>query len=124
MHKSRLGGVIIDCDTDDLQAATDFWAKALGAPAQRAADLSESSYVKLSMPADEPNVEIQKVAHASRVHMLASKSSARSGSKQLKIGWFSRRRPGNDSVSFQSKAQTSPTQRTSGMKKNRRGRQS
>jgi hypothetical protein len=51
MHKSRLGGVIIDCDTDDLQAATDFWAKALGAPAQRAADLSESSYVKLSMPA-------------------------------------------------------------------------
>jgi hypothetical protein len=69
MHKSRLGGVIIDCDTDDLQAATDFWAKALGAPAQRAADLSESSYVKLSMPADEPNVEIQKVAHASRVHI-------------------------------------------------------
>jgi hypothetical protein len=117
MHKSRLGGIIIDCDTDDLQAATDFWAKALGAPAKRAADLSESSYVKLSMPADEPYVEIQKVA------LLASKSSARSGSKQLKIGWFSRRRPGNDSVSFQSKAQTLLKERTPGTTNNKRGRQ-
>jgi len=69
MHKSRLGGFIIDCDTDDLQAAADFWAKALGAPAKDAADLSVSPYVELNMPADEPYVEVQKVDHASRVHI-------------------------------------------------------
>lgn len=69
MHKSRLAGFIIDCDTDDLQAAADFWAKALGAPAKQAADLSESPYVELNMPADEPYAEVQKVDHASRVHI-------------------------------------------------------
>lgn len=69
MHKSRLAGLIIDCDTDDLDAAADFWAKALGAPKKHAADLSKSLYVELKMPADEPYVEIQKVDHASRVHI-------------------------------------------------------
>jgi hypothetical protein len=69
MHKSRLGGIIIDCDTDDLQAATDFWAKALGAPAKRAADLSESSYVKLSMPADEPYARLEKLG-AQRIEAI------------------------------------------------------
>lgn len=69
MHKSRLAGFIIDCDTDDLDAATEFWAKALGAPAQYAADLSKSPYVALKTPADEPYVEVQKVDHESRVHI-------------------------------------------------------
>ena len=69
MHKSKLAGIIIDCDTDDLDAAAEFWAKALGAPKKRAADLSKSPYVELNMPADEPYVEIQKVDHASRVHI-------------------------------------------------------
>ena len=54
---------------DDLDAAAEFWAKALGAPAKHAADLSESLYVELNMQADEPYVEIQKVDHASRVHI-------------------------------------------------------
>ncbi len=69
MHKSRLAGLIIDCDTDDLQAAADFGSKALGAPAKHAADQSASPYVELQMPADEPYVEVQKVDHASRVHL-------------------------------------------------------
>jgi predicted enzyme related to lactoylglutathione lyase len=59
MHKSRLGGVIIDCDTDDLQAATDFWAKALGAPAQRAADLSESSYVRVHIDIESDDIDAE-----------------------------------------------------------------
>ena len=29
-HRSRLSGFIIDCNTDDLDAATDFWSQALG----------------------------------------------------------------------------------------------
>lgn len=69
MHKSRLAGLIIDCDTDDLDAAAGFWAKALGAPAQHAADLSKNPYVALNMPAGEPYIEIQKVDHSSRVHI-------------------------------------------------------
>ncbi len=69
MHKSRLAGLIIDCDTDDLDAAAGFWAKALGAPAKHAADLSASPYVELQMSAGEPYVEIQKVDHTSRVHI-------------------------------------------------------
>ncbi len=69
MHKSRLAGLIIDCDTDDLDAAAGFWAKALGAPAKHAADLSASPYVELQMSAGEPYIEIQKVDHTSRVHI-------------------------------------------------------
>ena len=38
MHKSRLAGFIIDCDTDNLHTAAEFWGKALGAPAKHEAD--------------------------------------------------------------------------------------
>ena len=30
MHKSRLAGFIIDCNTGDIDAAATFWAQALG----------------------------------------------------------------------------------------------
>lgn len=69
MHKSRLAGFIIDCDAEDLDAAAEFWAHALGAPVAGKADLSKSPYVELKMPADEPYAEVQKVDHASRVHL-------------------------------------------------------
>lgn len=69
MHKSRLAGFIVDCDTGDLDAAADFWGQALGAPATEKADLSKSPYVELKMPADEPYIEVQKVDHPSRVHL-------------------------------------------------------
>jgi hypothetical protein len=68
MHKSRLLGFIIDCNTDDLTAAAEFWSKALGAPAKRGTD-SSGCYVALDMLPDEPHVEVQKVEHASRVHL-------------------------------------------------------
>src|ERR1700722_7428702 len=32
MHKSKLSGFIIDCRTDDLEAAAAFWSRALGMP--------------------------------------------------------------------------------------------
>ena len=32
MHKSGLAGFIIDCKTEDLNAATRFWAEALHLP--------------------------------------------------------------------------------------------
>jgi len=69
MHRSRLAGVIIDCETDDLDAAAEFWGKALGAATASAADIEKSPYVELRMPEDENYVEVQAVDHASRVHI-------------------------------------------------------
>jgi len=69
MHKSRLSGFIIDCKTDDLDAAAAFWAAALGAPAKAHADPAESKYVHLQVAEGEPYVEVQKVSHESRVHL-------------------------------------------------------
>jgi hypothetical protein len=69
MHKSRLAGFIIDCKTDNVASAAEFWAAALGAPVRHAANSTESSYVELGMPPDEPYIEVQKVSHASRVHL-------------------------------------------------------
>ena len=69
MHRSRLAGLIIDCETDDLDAAADFWGKALGAPPKTAANIEESPYVELVMPKGEIDVEVQAVQHPSRVHI-------------------------------------------------------
>ena len=69
MHKSRLAGLIIDCETGDLSAAAEFWAAALGARAKPQTEAAESKYVALDMPPDEPYVEVQQVSHASRVHL-------------------------------------------------------
>ena len=69
MHRSRLAGLIIDCETDDLDAAAAFWSKALGAPPKSAANIEESPYVELVMPAGEIDVEVQAVQHSSRVHI-------------------------------------------------------
>jgi hypothetical protein len=69
MHKSKLAGLIIDCETDDLEAAAGFWSHALGAPTRPPANPADGAYVALGMRAGEPYVEVQKVAHPSRVHL-------------------------------------------------------
>lgn len=69
MHKSRLAGLILDCATDDIAAAADFWSAALGASLTDTVDPQSDRYVKLDMPADGPYVEVQSVDHASRVHL-------------------------------------------------------
>jgi predicted enzyme related to lactoylglutathione lyase len=70
MHKSRLAGLIIDCQTDDLEAAAHFWGAALGLkvePPQARAE--EALYRRLATAADQMHVEVQQVAHSSRVHL-------------------------------------------------------
>lgn len=66
MHRSRLAGFIIDSNTDDLEAAAEFWSAALG---YAAGEPEDGKYVKLETPDGEPYVEVQKVEHASRVHL-------------------------------------------------------
>ena len=67
MHRSRFAGFIIDCKTDDLEAAVDFWSAALGYSRQGKPE--DDLYVGLNTPENEPYVEVQKVDHESRVHL-------------------------------------------------------
>jgi predicted enzyme related to lactoylglutathione lyase len=70
MHKSQLAGFIIDCKTDDLDAAADFWAAALGMKRTAADTPATADYVH--MEKNDPNgldIEVQKVDHESRVHL-------------------------------------------------------
>ncbi|TGD75174.1 VOC family protein [Mangrovimicrobium sediminis] len=66
MHKSKLVGFIIDCQTEDLQTAADFWSQALGMALSGEED---EKYVVLEDPHDELHIEVQKVEHESRVHL-------------------------------------------------------
>jgi len=67
MHKSQLAGFIIDCDTDDLDSAAEFWSRALGYKSR--SEPGDSKYVLLETGPEEVYVEVQKVDHPSRVHL-------------------------------------------------------
>jgi len=69
MHRSQFAGLIIDCESDDLDVAARFWSAALGYPREQSADDGEGRYAELKAPDGQPYVEVQKVEHASRVHM-------------------------------------------------------
>ena len=70
MHKSRLAGFIIDCKTEDLEQATQFWSAALGYPIRALAEESDpQKYRELLPENDTLHVEVQKVDHDSRVHL-------------------------------------------------------
>lgn len=69
MHKSRLAGFIIDCQTTDLDAAANFWGAALGMAVRRLPAAEGEKYVQLVDPADRLHVEVQSVDHPSRVHL-------------------------------------------------------
>jgi predicted enzyme related to lactoylglutathione lyase len=68
MHKSRLSNIIIDCHTDDIDAAARFWAAAIGRVAEPDMDASEP-YRLLEGPPDEMKILVQAVQHESRVHL-------------------------------------------------------
>ena len=67
MHRSRLAGFIIDCKTDSLEQAAEFWSAALGYPLKPAAEESSASYRQLL--SDSLHIEVQKVTHDSRLHL-------------------------------------------------------
>ena len=68
-HRSRLAGFIIDCQTDDLDAAARFWSGALGLPIGELSPEESATYTKLDDAPGDMHVEVQKVAHPSRVHL-------------------------------------------------------
>jgi len=69
MHQSCLGGLIIDCRTDDLEREGRFWSRALGYEVRPSDDPDDTNYVILDTGAGEPYIELQSVEHPSRVHL-------------------------------------------------------
>jgi predicted enzyme related to lactoylglutathione lyase len=68
MHRSRLAAFVIDCRTDDLGPATEFWSAALGL-AVRDGPEGTPAYAALKTGPDEPHVLLQQVEHESRIHL-------------------------------------------------------
>lgn len=69
MHRSRINGILIDCNVEDLGTAAHFWAEALGRPIDQDHPGTRGDYVMLETPEDEISVQIQRVDHESRVHI-------------------------------------------------------
>ena len=69
MHKSKLAGFIIDCQTDDLPSAANFWGNALGMEIRTLPAAEGEKYVRLVDPSGDLHVEVQSVSHPSRVHL-------------------------------------------------------
>jgi hypothetical protein len=69
MHKSRLAGFIIDCQTMDLAGAAGFWGGALGMQQRQLPSDEADRYVHLVDPLGRLQIEVQAVTHPSRVHL-------------------------------------------------------
>lgn len=69
MHRSRLAGFIIDCKTDDLERAAQFWSAALGYELKPKHEETSPLYRCLLTDELGLHVEVQQVEHDSRVHL-------------------------------------------------------
>jgi hypothetical protein len=69
MHRSALGGLMIDCNTDDLQREALFWSQALGCAVLTSSDSDDGDLIPLDTPPGRPYIELQSVDHPSRVHL-------------------------------------------------------
>jgi predicted enzyme related to lactoylglutathione lyase len=69
VHRSRINGILIDCNTDDVDAAAHFWAEALGRPVDPDHPGTRGNYRMLATPEGEISVQIQRVEHESRIHL-------------------------------------------------------
>jgi predicted enzyme related to lactoylglutathione lyase len=65
-HRSRIGVIVIDCQTTDLTPATKFWSQALGVSGKVDDD---GKYAVLADRIGYPKVLLQSVEHAPRVHL-------------------------------------------------------
>jgi len=69
-HRSRLSTFVLDCQVEDLAPHVAFWAQALGKPVKpRTPEEDEGVYATLDTARDEPVLMLQKVDHASRIHL-------------------------------------------------------
>ena len=74
MHKSGLAGFIIDCKTDDLEAAVRFWAAALGLKPMPTIDPADADYVRFEREPNGLDIETDDVdAEVARLGQLGAK---------------------------------------------------
>ncbi|MEM9570452.1 MAG: VOC family protein [Pseudomonadota bacterium] len=64
MHKSRIGEITIDCQTQDLKSAVVFWSAALGYHA-----VAFEDHYRFDVLGDDIAINLQSVSHPSRVHI-------------------------------------------------------
>ena len=69
MHKSRLGALVVDCQSENLFENAEFWGAVLGSEPESREDQINQRYVRLNGMPGEPQVILQKVDHPSRVHI-------------------------------------------------------
>jgi predicted enzyme related to lactoylglutathione lyase len=69
MHRSKLAGFIIDCQSADLESAASFWSAALGMPKKRLPAEEGEKYMRLVDDQHGLHIEVQRVGHPSRVHL-------------------------------------------------------
>jgi predicted enzyme related to lactoylglutathione lyase len=68
MHRSRFCGFVIDCKTEDLDAAARFWSGVLGREVDPPS-ADSPTYRGLKVRPQDPIMLVQKVDHESRVHL-------------------------------------------------------
>ena len=68
MHKSRLGALVVDCQSENLLEYAEFWGAVLGSEPESQEGLINQRYVRLNGKPSETQVILQKVDHPSRVH--------------------------------------------------------
>jgi predicted enzyme related to lactoylglutathione lyase len=68
-HRSRLAGFIIDCKQGTLADSAEFWSQALGLPIADEDEGNLGIYAPLEDGPGGLHIEVQKVAHPSRVHL-------------------------------------------------------
>lgn len=69
MHRSRISAYVLDCKTDNLKDAAEFWSKALGRPIETFDQDGDGKYAELKTDADEPFLLLQRVDHEARIHL-------------------------------------------------------
>ena len=69
MHKSKLSGFIIDCQTTDLDRSAYFWGSALGMAVRELPPGEGEIYKRLDDHQHGLHIEVQAVSHPSRVHL-------------------------------------------------------
>ena len=68
-HRSRLSTFVLDCHVDDLAPHVEFWSRALGKHVDAVDEDGDGKYARLHTESDEPILLLQKVSHASRIHL-------------------------------------------------------
>lgn len=68
-HRSRLAGFLIDCQDGTLAESAAFWSQALGLKISDPDEGGLGIYAPLQDGPGGLHIEVQKVAHESRVHL-------------------------------------------------------